>query len=120
MWLRPRTLLLHDVVIGEERVVASGAVVTKNTPPYSLVSGVPAKIIGERPKNLKCILRRTFALFVKTEQEYKALDSGGSTTPKWYVDTKMRTEVKISMRSVSRKNELYEYVSDSNLPQTIF
>ena len=32
--------------IGEFAMVAAGAVVTKDVPPYALVAGVPAKIIG--------------------------------------------------------------------------
>ena len=33
------------VTIGEYAVVAAGAVVTKNVPAYSVVGGVPAKVI---------------------------------------------------------------------------
>ncbi len=33
--------------VGEFAMVAAGAVVTKDVPPYALVAGVPAKIIGE-------------------------------------------------------------------------
>lgn len=51
-WIGPNTVILHDVEIGEGAVVAAGAVVTKNVPPYTLVGGVPAKVIGERPHNL--------------------------------------------------------------------
>lgn len=63
-WLGPRTLLLHDVTIGEGSVVAAGAVVTKDTPPYSLVGGVPAKIIGERPQNLTYVFSGSHAHFL--------------------------------------------------------
>lgn len=34
------------VTIGEWAFVAAGAVVTKDVPPYALVAGVPAKVIG--------------------------------------------------------------------------
>ncbi len=51
-WIGPNTVILHDVTIGEGAVVAAGAVVTKDVPSYSLVGGVPAKVIGERPRNL--------------------------------------------------------------------
>ena len=45
-WIGP------SVTIGEGAVVAAGAVVTKDVEPYTLVGGVPAKKIGERPRNL--------------------------------------------------------------------
>lgn len=37
--------MLSGVTIGEWAVVAAGAVVTKDVPPYTVVGGVPAKII---------------------------------------------------------------------------
>lgn len=44
-WLGYRSEVLSGVTIGEHCVVASGAVVTKDVPPYSIVAGVPAKVI---------------------------------------------------------------------------
>lgn len=52
-WLSFRSVILPGVCVGEGAVVAAGAVVTKDVPPYSLVAGVPAKVIGERPRNLR-------------------------------------------------------------------
>lgn len=52
-WIGPNTIILHSVNIGEGAVVAAGAVVTKDVPPFSIVAGVPAKIIGERNKDLR-------------------------------------------------------------------
>lgn len=51
-WIGPNSIILHNVTIGEGAVVAAGAVVTKDVAPYTLVGGVPAKVIGERPRNL--------------------------------------------------------------------
>jgi len=51
-WIGPRVTILHSVNIGEGAVVAAGAVVTKDVPPYTVVGGIPAKKIGERPRNL--------------------------------------------------------------------
>jgi acetyltransferase-like isoleucine patch superfamily enzyme len=43
-------IILPGVTVGVESVVAAGAVVTKNVPPYATVMGVPARVVGEVPK----------------------------------------------------------------------
>lgn len=40
------TVILPDVRIGPNAVVAAGSVVTKDVPPGTVVAGVPAKVIG--------------------------------------------------------------------------
>jgi putative colanic acid biosynthesis acetyltransferase WcaF len=45
-------IILPGVSIGEGAVVASGAVVTKNVAEYSVVGGVPARVIRQRNRNL--------------------------------------------------------------------
>lgn len=47
-FIGPRAIILPGVKIGKGAVVAAGAVVTKDVPSFSIVGGVPAKIIGER------------------------------------------------------------------------
>ncbi len=47
-WICSRSVVLPGVTIGEGAVVATGAVVTKDVPPYAIVGGVPARVIGER------------------------------------------------------------------------
>ena len=52
VWLGPRCILLPGVTIGEGAVVAAGAVVSKNVEPYTVVGGVPAQKIADRPNKL--------------------------------------------------------------------
>ena len=49
-WICSRAIILPGVTIGKGAIVASGAVVTKDVPPFAIVGGVPAKIIGMREK----------------------------------------------------------------------
>ena len=41
-------MIMQGVELGEGAVVATGAVVTKDVPPYAVVGGVPAQIIKYR------------------------------------------------------------------------
>ena len=47
-WIAANSILLAGVTIGKGSVVAAGSVVTENVPPYSVVGGVPAKLIKSR------------------------------------------------------------------------
>jgi acetyltransferase-like isoleucine patch superfamily enzyme len=38
-------IIMPDVIIGEGAVIGAGAVVTENIPPYTIATGVPAKVI---------------------------------------------------------------------------
>ncbi|MCO7630553.1 CatB-related O-acetyltransferase [Pseudomonas guariconensis] len=48
VWIGTNTIITRGVNVGTGAIVASGAVVTKDVPPYAIVGGVPAKIIGYR------------------------------------------------------------------------
>jgi acetyltransferase-like isoleucine patch superfamily enzyme len=43
-------IILLGVTLGEGTVVTAGSVVTKSTPPYSIVRGNPAQVVGRRPR----------------------------------------------------------------------
>ncbi len=48
VFIGPRVTIMPNVKIGKGAVVAGGAVVTKDVEPFTIVGGVPAKLIGER------------------------------------------------------------------------
>ena len=47
VWIGANAVILPGVRIGTHSIVAAGAVVTKDVPDYSLVAGVPAKILKD-------------------------------------------------------------------------
>jgi len=48
VWIAARSIILPGVTIGKGAVIAAGAVVTKDVPPYTVVGGVPARKIKLR------------------------------------------------------------------------
>lgn len=56
VWIGANATILQNVRIGTGAVIAAGAVVTKDIPPYTVVGGIPAKKIGMRSQqlNYKC------------------------------------------------------------------
>ncbi|MQB08939.1 acetyltransferase [Agrobacterium sp. ICMP 6402] len=48
VWIGHGVIVLPGVKVGDGAVLAAGAVVTKDVPPYTIVGGVPAKVIRER------------------------------------------------------------------------
>lgn len=48
VWIGANVTILKGVTIGRGSVVVAGAVVTKSCPPYSIIGGVPAKVLRMR------------------------------------------------------------------------
>jgi glycosyltransferase involved in cell wall biosynthesis len=52
IWIGRRVIILPGVKIGDGCVIGAGAVVSKDTPPYSVVVGNPARVVKFRKKRL--------------------------------------------------------------------
>lgn len=48
VWVGVGVTILKGITIGEGSIIAAGAVVTKSVPSYSIVGGIPAKVIKAR------------------------------------------------------------------------
>lgn len=51
VWIGKKVMIKSGVKIGDGAIIASGAIVTKDVEPYSIVGGVPARIIRYRFSN---------------------------------------------------------------------
>ena len=53
VWIAERAVVMGGVKIGDGAIVALGAVVTHDVPPYAIVGGVPARVLKYRfPQNI--------------------------------------------------------------------
>ena len=50
VWIGSNSTILNSVTVGDGAIIAYGAIVTKDVPPYSIVGGIPAKHIKYRFK----------------------------------------------------------------------
>ena len=52
VWIMPNVIIAPGVTIGDESVIATGSVVTKDVPSRTMVAGVPAKVIKNLSEEL--------------------------------------------------------------------
>jgi maltose O-acetyltransferase len=62
VWVGTRAIILHGVKVGRGAIIAAGAVVTREVPPYAIVGGTPAKVLKFR-FSLEEILRHEETLY---------------------------------------------------------
>lgn len=54
-WIGINVTILSGVIVGRGSIIAAGAVLTKSVPPYSIVGGIPAKVLKYRFSIDECI-----------------------------------------------------------------
>ncbi|MDD2287405.1 MAG: DapH/DapD/GlmU-related protein [Bacteroidales bacterium] len=63
VWIGCNVTLLAGVTVGRGSIIAAGAVVTKDVPPYSVVGGIPARVIKFRWDTIEEILQHENILY---------------------------------------------------------
>jgi len=48
VWIGARAVILPGVTVGDHAVIGAGSVVRSDVPPWAVVAGVPARILGDR------------------------------------------------------------------------
>ena len=48
VWIGMNAVILQGITVGRGAIVGAGAVVTRDVPPWSIVTGVPARVIRHR------------------------------------------------------------------------
>lgn len=67
VWIGDRVTIIEGVKIGDGAIIASGAVVAKDVPEYTIVGGVPAKVIRKRFSDDEIIKLKNIRWFEKDD-----------------------------------------------------
>lgn len=69
VWIGAHAVILDGVTIGTGAIVAAGAVVNRDVPPYGIVGGVPAKVIRQREESPPAL--DSFTRYADIERVYE-------------------------------------------------
>lgn len=67
VWIGARVTILRGVTVGRGCIIGAGSVIRESTPPYSIVMGNPAKVVGFK-FTLKDIIEREIILYNEDER----------------------------------------------------
>jgi len=60
VWIGTRAIILPGLTIGQGAIIAAGAVITKDVPPYAILAGNPARIIKYRDGREELDLEKSY------------------------------------------------------------
>ena len=95
VWLGTRVIILDGVTVGKNSIVAAGSIVNKDVPPYTIVGGIPAKIIKNR-KEKKISL-------IKMKKKIYIAGCGGMLGEAFYIQFKDDYEIKCTDKDVNEE-----------------
>ncbi|MBO5039378.1 MAG: CatB-related O-acetyltransferase [Alphaproteobacteria bacterium] len=72
-WIGMRAMIMPGVHIGEGAIIATGAVVTKDVSPYTIVAGSPAKLVKKRFDDATIKELLALKIYDHSEEEITAL-----------------------------------------------
>ena len=99
VWIGDGATIMRGVRVGDGAIVAAGAVVTKDVPPYAIVAGVPARVVRYRfPSSL---LSRMRGIDMPTRL----------VRSKWW-----KYQVWLAKHQYSRVEQILELVENGDIP----
>ena len=69
VWIGTNVTILKGTTVGRGSIVAAGALVNKSALPYTIVGGVPAKVIGLRFERFSDVLLHEQSLFKESPKD---------------------------------------------------
>lgn len=75
VWIGARVTIPGGITIGDGAVIATGAVVTSDVAPYSIVGGVPARLIRKRFTDQQVDMLLSFRWWEKDEEYIRSIAS---------------------------------------------
>jgi virginiamycin A acetyltransferase len=76
VWIGTSSMILSGVTIGRGAIIGAGSVVTKDVPPFSIVAGIPAKVIKMRyDENIRGQLKKMCLADFDDDYILKNIDS---------------------------------------------
>ncbi|SIO49098.1 Acetyltransferase (isoleucine patch superfamily) [Chitinophaga niabensis] len=108
-WIGTHAVIMQGLTIGKGSVIGANSVVTKDVPPYSIVGGIPAKVIKKRldfspPASIKAEINMHLPYFYSGCKVSQAGPSNSTDVP---VDIKLDKAFTLSLTSVQNNSYIY-------------